>query len=172
MENTKILLCFCAGLTILGCSEDSKPVNVEERSLLEVSRAAWNAQKDMFGESYNYETRFASVFGFSSITTQYISSGTVIRRVYETTDQNDVQSSIYDEGASEVGTNSAGAEPATIDELYDVCESILKTKNPSENFISFDLDDDNVLKKCTFFPKNCADDCDEGVNIQNINFNA
>lgn len=69
-----------------------------------------------------------------------------------------------------LGSHKAGAELQTIEQLYDQCIALLLTKDNNNNHINLIFNKRGVIKQCQFTPKNCADDCSSGVNIQKLIF--
>ena len=136
--------------------------NQAELDLLEKSRATWNEKNT---GTYVYATSFESWVGFGSETIVFVTGDVVTGRNYSSYDADRMPSDSYEESGDSVGSNNFGAPAKTIDELYDECADILKTKPPTQNYITFQLFGDNLLSKCEFFPKDCADDCSEGVRI-------
>lgn len=157
-----------SGVLLVGCAQLAK------QGELDRSLAAWNALKAENGESYRYETSFASWAGFGDTTTLSVQSGKVTARAYEAyrlegDGQTTITESWTEEGAA-VGSHEAGAAPRTVDELYGVCRAEVLTKNPLANDFYLFFRDDGVLESCTYVPKGCVDDCSSGVNITGLEF--
>ncbi|MEO8214124.1 MAG: hypothetical protein ABI560_13070 [Myxococcales bacterium] len=57
-----------------------------------------------------------------------------------------------------------------MEQVYDDCEQRILSKDPAANFIDLTVRDDGLLAVCSYFPKNCADDCSVGYNITSVTF--
>lgn len=131
---------------------------------------AWNALKVNNGTSYKYQTDFISFTGFGSTTELTVINNVVTSRVYqefttdEITGERDIIDS-YTETASQLGSNSKGAPPLTIDQLYTTCAADYLVVDETENTLYFQTATNGLMTLCGFFPNNCADDCYEGITI-------
>lgn len=133
----------------------------------------WESTKSKEGNSYNYTVTFGSVFGFGSETVITIENDKVISRAYESYVYNGTDKEITDswlEVQNELGTHEEGAEPITLNQIYSSCKSDILTVNEDENFITFLAENNGILSNCSYFPKNCQDDCSIGFNITSINW--
>ena len=170
-----LLLAGCQQtVTKPGTEQSTPPGATQEQKLLAKSLETWQQLKTQNGEHYRYKTSFASFFGFGSTTTLTVQAEKVIARTYESYSTNDeggreAGESWTEEGAA-LGSHEAGAALRTVDELYGVCRSDVLTQNPLENDLYLVFRDDEVLKTCEYFPKNCADDCFMGVSIAGLEF--
>ena len=160
---------FGAVITVLaGCS------GVVKQSELSSSLETWNALKTQNGDSYHYETSFASWAGFGNKTTLTVQNGEVTARAYEAYRlEGEGQATItesYTEEGTTLGTHEAGAAPRTVDELYGVCRAEVLTQSALANDFYLTFRADGVLETCEYAPKNCADDCSRGVNVTELEF--
>ena len=155
---------------------------IEKKRLIESERS-WSAKKLEYGGDYRYESRFQSWTGYRSETIQYVSNDIVYRRIYNAYHPGapvpdgfpDLYRAYgpvysYDEGYSALGTNQSGASVSTVDQLYQSCEELLERRDPTRNRITLEFSDEGLLSVCTYTPKNCADDCSEGIRIQDVAF--
>jgi len=149
---------------VYSCSPSNDDLLVE----LADSRSRWDQAVAAQGESYTYTSDFASFFGFSSQTTVVVDDGTVTERHFKS--QFGANNDIWSEFGADVGSHAQGAAPVLIDALYDECASDVLTQDPDENFITLTFDQEGFLQTCTYFPKNCADDCSFGPTISSITF--
>lgn len=152
-------------LVLSSCNSDSAFESEFEKSL-----DAWNVQKNREGNSYRYTARVSSVFGFGSSTTITVQNGEVVSREYEAfvfnpQTQEEEITSTWTENKSELNTHEEGAEPLTLDEIYGTCRRDILSVNQDDNFINFEAENNGILSICTYFPKNCADDCSVGFFI-------
>jgi hypothetical protein len=134
------------------------------------SHEAWENLKSNNGNSYRYTTEFNSWVGFGSKTIIEIQNGTVISREYEEFSTNESNSSLlsYMETGSDLGSHTEGAPVATVDELYDSCISNYLFVDANTNYINFQTNEIDLLKSCSYIPKNCADDCVVGIQLSNF----
>ena len=158
----------CLLLVLFSCNSDSAFESEFEKSL-----DAWNVQKKKEGNSYRYTARVTSVFGFGSSTIITVQDGEVFSRAYEAFQYNpqtqeEVITSSWIENKSELSTHEEGAEPLTLDEIYASCRREILSVNKDDNFINFAAENNGILSVCTYFPKNCADDCSVGFYIVNF----
>ncbi|TDM00394.1 MAG: hypothetical protein C4K58_04085 [Flavobacteriaceae bacterium] len=145
-------------------SVDSENITKAKSSL-----ESWKDLKKNNGNSYMYTVHFRSWVGSGSKTTLTIQNGVVTKREYEEyKDRSGTIVSSYSETGNQVGKNQFGADALTIDQLYDTCISSILTVNPDHNYISFSTDNSKMMRTCSYFPKNCADDCSVGVNISDF----
>ncbi len=91
------------------------------------------------------------------------------KREYEFSSDPSIRNTWVEEGA-DVGTHQEGHDVLLIEQLYEHCEKEVLTKNRASHFIFFELDSNGLLKTCIGVPKNCADDCRFGVEIEKITF--
>lgn len=155
------------GLVLAGCG------GVVQQGELDRSQAAWNALKAQNGNSYRYETSFASWAGFGDKTALTVRDGKVTARAYEAYRYEEGQTTVtesYTEEGAALGTHEAGAALRTVDELYGVCRAEVLTQNALANDFYLEFRADGVLELCTYAPKNCADDCSRGVNVTKLEF--
>jgi len=139
------------------------------------SRNAWNELKDINGNSYVYESNISSLFGFGSITRITVINGQLTERSYQEyllNDQLEITNTDinYSETEELIGSNEKGTPAHTIDELYNTCFSEYLIVDLDDNFIYFETDSIGLMNLCGFFPKNCADDCFEGIRISSFEF--
>lgn len=160
-------LVFGTVLVLAGCTQ------VVKQGELDRSLAVWNALKAENGNSYRYETSFASWAGFGNKTALTVQDGKVTARAYEAyryeEDRMTITESYTEEGAT-LGTHESGAALRTVDELYGVCRAEVLTQDALANHVYLTFRADGVLETCEYAPKNCADDCSSGVSIAGLEF--
>ena len=137
------------------------------------SLRAWENAKKTQGNNYEYISESSSVFGFGSSTQITVSNGVVVSRSYEryTLSENTREKIVTDswtENSSELNTHEEGAPILSIDEIYFRCKNEILSVNKDQNYISFRAENQGLLSSCTYFPKNCADDCAVGFVITSI----
>jgi len=172
----KILVsCFILLLTV-SCDKVSDKFVSEEGFTVNQSLDVWKTLKEENGDSYVYMTTNESVFGFGATTEITVINGTVTKRTYQGYNKDDmtgqrVNTEVnYVEENDDVGTNDFGFTPATIDELYDSCTGEYLTVKESENFIYFGTEPNGFISFCSYFPKDCQDDCSVGFSIDTFMF--
>ncbi len=137
------------------------------------SLRAWEEAKTALGNSYEYTSEMSSVFGFGSTTVIEVNKGEVVSRTYEayTLDpetREKIVGNSWVETSLELNSHTEGAPTLTIDEIYFRCKNEILSVNESQNYISFSAENQGILSVCTYFPKNCADDCGVGFYITSI----
>ena len=131
---------------------------------------AYNVLKSESGNCYTYQVVTSSWVGFGSRTSITVENGTVTQRSYEAWDSNRITTSSYEEtDSTSIGSNSDGADPVTLDELYAECPNYL-SMDETLNSIYFSTDDNNVMTSCGYVPNFCADDCFTGISLSSIEF--
>ncbi len=170
MRAARVLLAFAASSGIVCCGEE--PENAAELAALDESEAAWEARKASGTGDYAFGWTFSSWTGFYRGWSLTVVDDLVVMRT-KTEGCQDYQ---YDECAEfvadnwceegdDVGSHADGCALALVEDLYRSCREDVLSKSPDENDIYLAFDDDGILVACTYFPKNCADDCAVGVWI-------
>jgi len=137
------------------------------------SLAQWTKLKNLNGNSYIYQTTFVSWTGFGSITELKIEEGLVTSRAYqefktnETNGQREIIDS-YTETKNNLGSHEKGANPLTIDDLYNSCASEYLTVDIENNTLYFETELDGLMTLCGFVPDGCMDDCLSGISINSF----
>ena len=134
------------------------------------SRSSWKALKKENGDSYEYTLEILSFTGHGNRTTMSIENGKVIKRNYLTFFLNPntgemEEQEVYTETGEEVGSNSEGARPLTIDALYETCASEYLVVDTDKNTVYFDTNSEGVISLCGYVPNGCADDCFQGITF-------
>lgn len=151
--------------------DEDTSADVAENRLysLDHSLMLWLEQKQANGANYQYSTWFSSWIGFNRETSFVIRADVIVERHETSWSINDERSSWSETTAEELGTH-AGDPLRLVGELYQVCKQEVLVVDEEQNYITLMFDDTGILKVCTFFPKNCADDCAQGVNIYSLDF--
>ena len=164
----------------LSC-EDPGQENVHEISLLptlisrdgktyQESIDAWGELKVTNGDSYIYQTTHTSWSSHGNTTEIRVDDGVVTTRIYQEFKINPSNSDrtitySYREDGDGVGSNPKGAEPLTIDELYQTCIKDFMTADVETNTVYFQTTTEGLMTLCGFVPEGCADDCYHGIRI-------
>jgi hypothetical protein len=144
--------------------------NEDHLAELAVSRTAWERAKIENANTYRYEREFTSFIGLTGRTTIVVEDGVVTERHYKESHINGGHHEQWSELGADVGSHFQGFQPLLIDALYDECRDDVLTQDEDENRMSFALDARGLLQACTYFPRNCADDCERGPRISNLEF--
>lgn len=171
MKKYMLFLILTLLIAATACSAASRK-NQDMLNLLADSQVTWEAKSEAAAGNYSYSSSFESWVGFGGRTTIHVSNGAVTGRAYESWDEykQPQPDQAFEEDAGSLDSNRSGAPVKTIDELYATCQEILETKDPADFYLTFKLFDDNVLNICEYSDKRCADDCSEGVRIDQIHF--
>lgn len=166
----KLICLLCFALFFSSCSQSSINKGTSNISILELekSKEIWSNYKKDSNNSYIYFTNFASWSGFGHETKITVKNGTFIKREYVSWNRKNEETWI--ETKKELGIHKLGAKLKFIDELYQDCKNILTSKDKSVNNIYLGFDKKGLLSYCLYAPKNCADDCSNGVRIKEIKF--
>lgn len=136
------------------------------------SAEAWEINKKTKSNSYSFTINSQSAFGFGSNTIITVINGKVVSREYEgyiITEQGQQEIiKTWIENENELGSHEEGAKPITLDEIYTDCKTNILTANEEDNYIVFLAENGDLLSVCSYFPKNCQDDCSIGYRISDI----
>ena len=161
------------GLLCSSCSSD-------EENDFDQSYQTWLDFKETSNNSYQYVVKTWSFVGISTETKITVSDGIVSKREFEYTEISDGMEIPEDELAwveeeDQIGSHANGAEPLTLDEVYDKAKNIwlkgvdeLGRDFPREVTISFETENQGMISVCGVTPKNCFDDCFSGIRITEI----
>ena len=144
------------------------------------SLRTWNKLKLENGDSYSYINSFQSWTGNYTNTIIEVEKGKPISRNYETgiieympksdggVDIKNTKNDTYIENQDNLGTHKAGFSPITMDNIYRNCILNISKVSSLTNNIYFETDNSGILSTCGYVPKNCQDECFEGVEINNF----
>jgi hypothetical protein len=178
LMNTRNLLALL--LVLAGSCQKNEAPSIDQLSVLttlqsehgltyEQSSNKWHQLREQNGNSYVYQTTFASWTGSGNTTELKIENGVVTSRIYEefTTlgDGSKKVLDFYREDSGTLGTHAKGAALLTIDGLYETCAKDYLVADEQNNTIYFETAPDGLLTLCGFVPKECVDDCYTGVRI-------
>jgi len=158
-------------LMMVSCGEDDNDFSLITD--FKTSKAKWEQQKSIHGNSYTYQTTFISWTGYRTMTELTIKDGIVISRLYEAFEingpngQKEIIDSYFEQG-TDLGSNENGANLLTIDQLYDSCISDYLTAGTKDNKLYFEAKLDGTMSTCGYVPNGCVDDCFFGVQINSI----
>ncbi|MGB5554356.1 MAG: hypothetical protein WBM83_06830 [Flavobacteriaceae bacterium] len=69
-----------------------------------------------------------------------------------------------------LNTHEEGAKAMKLDEVYSACEKEILTVNADDNYVYFEAMNDGLISLCSYFQKNCQDDCSVGFSITTFNW--
>ena len=180
MKKKALALVLIALIFNLSCDTSEAP-NTQNLKTYRASLATWNALKKTHGASYSYNIVTSSVFGFGTIKKITVLNNKVTSRDYEAYTiydndrnylgfENRLILIAYSENTNNLGTNSEGALPITIDALYKTCLNDYLSVDANTNTLTFHVDDFNIIKDCYYVPNGCQDDCAFGIMLTNFNW--
>jgi len=123
------------------------------------------ARLESDASGYTYARYFQSFTGDWHRTTITVSGGVVVQRSYE-----DSYETTWTETGADLGSHEIGHPVATMPELYDECENDVLTVDPASNEVVFEVDEQGLLRRCTYTPIECEDDCTSGISIESLEF--
>ncbi|WP_338358294.1 hypothetical protein [Yeosuana marina] len=180
MKNKLFSQLLLISLLIVNVSCDTDDAsNSQNIKAYNTSLETWEHLKLISGASYVYEISTTSFSGYKSTTQITVQNDIVVSRTYESYSiydenntylgyENRLITSSYTESSETLGTNTDGASPLTIDELYDTCLSDYLSIDPDTNTITFNVNDFNIISDCYYIPDGCQDDCTFGITITNF----
>lgn len=148
-------------------------------SEFETSLEKWNAYKASINNSYTYTTTGSSIWGYIANTSITVKNGVVTGRLHQgykidyhiagTVVTSDTTLIInFTEDAASLNTHPEGQSARTMDELYAKAKAEWLSVDKNKNEITFTTDNRGILYSCGYTPKNCNDDCFNGVTIKSI----
>ena len=170
MKNkTCLIVLILIGSLFNSCDSD----DLEYQDKFETSQKTWLNFKEASNDSYKYTVTFGSWAGFSWETKIIVENGIVIQRDFEYTFtegiSNDIQQDElqWTETGSEIGSHENGAEPITLDEIYDKAQNDwLIEKNNTTTY--FETENNGMISTCGYENNQCVDDCFIGIKIKII----
>jgi hypothetical protein len=151
------------------CKKD----DISHQDQYQDSYKKFTAFKTASSNSYSYIVSSGSVFGVSSETAITVKNGKVISRSYKyyrigDDGKSSVLVTSWSEGESAIGSNNAGAEPITLDQVYDRAKNIWLKADKKTNKIYFETNANGLISSCGYVPNGCQDDCFNGITISSI----
>lgn len=169
------LLFFSTTLLLLSCEKDNEATIAKRSNTIPVietphykSYNSWVKMKSNNGNRYTYTTQFISWVGFGSTTEITVENDVVTTRSYKEFDQDKKVTFAFFETKDQLGQNKKGTAPLTIDQLYDTCAKEYLLADEKTNTIYFKTDSYGIMQTCGIVPKDCVDDCYEGISIESI----
>ncbi len=138
------------------------------------SRAAWERFKNASGNSYSYTAVSSSAeAGSTDSTVIAVNNGTVTGRIYKRYSINGQtgQRSLMESWVENLGTLNShpnGAGTLNLDNIYEKAGSVWLKADLKMNTIYFEAKNQGMISKCGYVPKDCADDCFNGITISEI----
>jgi len=167
----KALLFTAAVIILVACKKDS----ISYKSEFDRSYETWLSYKSSQSNSYSYVVSSGSVLSnINTLTTLNIINGKVnsrnyIYNQYAPNSSTAIVTKSWTENATQLNTHAnEGAEILTLDEVYSKAKSTWLSADKAINTIYFEAKNNGIISSCGYVPKNCADDCFTGINIQSI----
>ena len=168
-KNFYLITLIIIGSLIYSCDSD----DLEYENEFETSHEIWLSFKQSNSNTYKYTAQNSSWIGFSQQTTITVENGIITQRhfIYTSTEglsddipENELE---WTETGNEIGAHKNGAEPLTLDEIYDKAQQewLIERKNATTYFKT---ENNGMISTCGYVDNNCADDCFIGINIVNI----
>ncbi|MBJ7880701.1 hypothetical protein [Gelidibacter salicanalis] len=155
---------------IFSCSSDD---DLNYQSDFEKSQNVWLDFKESSDNSYKYTVGSGSWAGSYKETTISVSNGVIIERYFKYTITDGLSEDIpkeeleWTENENEIGIHQNGAEPITLDEVYEKAQQDwLIKRNNTQTY--FETENNGIISTCGYRDKNCVDDCFIGINIKSI----
>lgn len=143
---------------------------VNQKQKLEKSFLIWKKIKLDNNSIYSFNSEFTSWTGFGNRSTIFVDNEKIVKKEFISWNSKSEIIERFTEYKNNIGNSNKGITPHTIDELYGICIDYIIKKDKHTNKIYIGYDENNILNYCLYSPKNCADDCSEGVEINNIKF--
>ncbi|GAB2770700.1 hypothetical protein [Salinimicrobium soli] len=139
------------------------------------SSKLWLKLKARHKDTYQYSILEISVTNLGGETTISVEKGKVLTRSYEQfmISEEDGSRTVlfsFTEDQNSLGSNSEGAPPKTIDELYETCLRDYMSIDPDRNTIYFDTNKQGVISLCGYVPDLCQDDCFVGFEMSHFSW--
>ncbi len=165
----KSLLLLLTAITLLSaCKKDG----IAKKDEFQTSYEKFQNFKKSSANSYTYIATSGSVFGYSSTTTITITNGVVIGRDYKAYRLNDAHQSVlyisWTEDKSSISTHTQGQDALTLDQIYTKAKNEWLKVDTKANDIYFETDANGLIASCGYVPKECQDDCFNGIHISSI----
>lgn len=166
-------------MLLIACSAETVHENVNKEGEygfnFRESKHEWDRLKTRNNNSYTYTLLEQSFTGIGSETTIVVKKGKVVERHYEAFEisEDGIKSITYtysEVSKKELGQNSEGAEPVTMDKLYRSCIAQYLVADPDANEIYFETNEEGVMVLCGFVPHGCQDDCYRGISISKFSW--
>ena len=193
MTRLYVFFIFALTLTTMACADSSldkpvadKPVEPSDNSTTPVlvkgandqetlskSLEIWKHLKKANNGEYGYSRSFRSWVGFGYTTHFTIKDDIVIKREYtEFVGRHALEKlpESWIEVGADVGTHKKGHDALLIEQLYNICTKEVLTKDRSHHSIFLELHPNGIISNCYYVPKDCMDDCSQGVEIENLTF--
>ena len=176
--NTNILgiLILTGTFLFISCS-GNKGIRIGNKEIGQAyneSLDTWTQQKKKHNNSYEFAFSHSSWVGYRNTTTVVVKQGKIISRTFSENqlDENDYFTQeevlVYEEKESEINTHEQGFKAQTIDQVYEDCGTKSLKVSEGQNNLFFKADGNGIIQSCGYSMKNCADDCFNGVTIQNF----
>lgn len=150
-------------------------IEVDHKTIYDQSLIVWDLQKEEHNNSYEYSLSFGSEEArYESKSTFIIKEGIITKHDFESYHYNNNNEKnidkVWTEEKDKIGSHKEGFPAKTLDEIYKDCGNTYLTVKYSENYVYLETEHEGVISLCGYFPRNCADDCFEGVKLKSFNW--
>ncbi|MBL7558876.1 hypothetical protein JAO71_03585 [Olleya sp. YSTF-M6] len=164
-----LIILLLIGSIFNSCDSD----DLEYQDKFEISQKTWLNFKESSNNSYKYIVTLGSWVGFVWETTIIVENGIVTQRDFEYTVTDGISTDIqpdeiqWTETGSEIGSHENGAEPITLDEVYDKAQNdwLIERSNTTTYF---ETENNGMISTCGYENNQCEDDCFIGIRIKVI----
>ena len=174
MGKRKCIFYICAVFLLVSCQKSNKDVlstlSGESGFTYNQSYDRWKELKNVKGNSYTYVITFMSSTGYGNSTELKVLCDTVVERNFEAFHINDTSGvkEVYEsfhEGVENIGIHDLGADPFTVDELYNTCANRYLDVDKEKYTLYFNTGCDGIINECGFVANGCEDDCFRGFQL-------
>ncbi len=165
-----ILLSIIIVGSMISC-KSVKKINYQEE--FEKSQKAWLDFKAKTNNSYKYIVSKSSYVGFKWQTEITVRNGEVVKRVFAyipenglSVDMPESEKQWIEEGTA-IGTHDEGANPITLEQIYDLAEQDWLTIRDNAKIYLL-TENDGMISTCGYVEEGCMDDCFVGITIASI----
>jgi len=168
-NNYYFITLFFIAIAFYSCNSD----DFEYQDEFEISQRVWLDFKESSNNSYKYTVVNSTWVGISWQTTITVENGLIIQRDFEyiatiglpdDIPENELK---WTEMGTEIGSHENGAEPLTLNEIYDKAQKDW-LKESANTTTYFETENNGMISTCGYVEDNCADDCFIGVQISSI----
>ena len=173
MKKAFLLFCLC-----FSCSVENTDVSIFLKNQEQVSfqneisfqnefTQSFEIWKKFNASEYSYQTQFFSFSGFQSKTQIEVRANRVISRNYYA-NLFDSLIVLWHEGSLELNSHQEGALAQNLNAIYEYCADSILIRDPKQHDFIFSTFENGLLKNCFATPKDCSDDCGQGVSLTRI----
>jgi hypothetical protein len=168
-NNIYLIALLLIGSLISSCDSD----DLDYQNDFDNSTKVWLDFKESTNNSYNYKVVSGSWTGTTWETTIKVSKGVITERHFKYTVTEGLSDDVseedleWTENENQIGTHQNGAEPMTLDEIYNKAQQdwLVKRENTTT---FFEKENNGMISICGYVQNNCTDGCFVGIRIKSI----